>query len=109
MLAIILYLFRFVRLLGSGHQAVAVENLALRPQLAAYKRKGKRPVLRQWDRLFWVGLSNVWRGWRHTLIFVQPDTVVRWQRERFRRFWARLSRPKGFRRNPQIGPAEAIR
>jgi hypothetical protein len=35
MLAIILYLFRFVRLLGSGHQAVAVENLALRvPDLA---------------------------------------------------------------------------
>jgi hypothetical protein len=32
MLAIILYLFRFVRLLGSGHQAVAVENLALRLQ-----------------------------------------------------------------------------
>jgi hypothetical protein len=42
MLAIILYLFRFVRLLGSGHQAVAVENLALRLQLAAYKRKRRR-------------------------------------------------------------------
>jgi hypothetical protein len=95
MLAIILYLFRFVRLLGSGHQAVAVENLALRLQLAAYKRKRRRPILAQWDRWFWVGLSQVWSGWRHALIFVQPDTVVRWQRERFRRFWARLSRPKG--------------
>jgi hypothetical protein len=41
MLAIILYVFRFVRLLGSSHQAVAVENLALRLQLAAYKRKRK--------------------------------------------------------------------
>ena len=44
MLAIILCLFRFVRLLGSGHQAVAVENLALRLQLAAFKKKRKRPV-----------------------------------------------------------------
>jgi hypothetical protein len=44
MLAIILCLFRFVRLLGSGHQAVAVENLALRLQLAVYKRKRRRPV-----------------------------------------------------------------
>ena len=95
MLAIILCLFRFVRLLGSGHQAVAVENLALRQQLAVYKRKRKRPMLTQLDRLFWVGLSQVWTGWRHALVFVQPDTVVRWQRERFRRFWARLSRPKG--------------
>ncbi len=94
MLAIILYLLRFVRLLGSGHQAVAVENLALRLQLAAYKRKRRRPVLTQ----FWVGLSQVWSDWRHALIFVQPDTVVRWQRERFRRFWARLSRPKDPRR-----------
>jgi hypothetical protein len=88
MLAIILHLFRFVELLGSRHQAVAVENLALRLQLAAYKRKHRRPVVMQWDRLFWVGLSQVWSRWRRVLIFVQPDTVVRWQRERFRRFWA---------------------
>ena len=70
MLAIILCLFRFVRLLGSGHQAVAVENLALRLQLAVYKRKRRRPVLTQWDRLFWVGLSQVWSRWRHALVFV---------------------------------------
>jgi putative transposase len=55
MLAIILYLFRFVRLVGSGHQAVAVENLALRLQLVAFKRKRKRAVLTRLDRLFWVG------------------------------------------------------
>jgi hypothetical protein len=53
MRAIILCVSRFVRLLGSGHQAVAVENLALRLQLAAYKRKHKRPVLTQWDRMLW--------------------------------------------------------
>jgi hypothetical protein len=98
MLAIILCLFRFVRLLGSGHQAVAVENLALRLQLAAFKRKRKRPVVTQWDRLFWVGLSHVWSSWRNAMVFVQPDTIVRWQRERFRKFWARLSRPKCDRR-----------
>jgi hypothetical protein len=98
MLAVILCLFRFVRLLGSGHQTVVVENLALRRQLAAYKRKRRRPVLTQWDRLFWVGLSRVWGCWRDALVFVQPDTVVRWQRERFHRFWARLSQPKAGRR-----------
>lgn len=75
-----------------------MENLALRRQLAAYRRKRKRPVLTRLDRLFWIGLSQVWRDWRAALVFVQPDTVVRWQRERFRRFWTRLSRPKGRRR-----------
>jgi hypothetical protein len=33
-------------------------------------------MLTQLDRLFWVGLSQAWTGWRHALVFVQPDTVV---------------------------------
>jgi len=90
--ALLLSVIRFVRLLLSGHQAVAIENAALRLQLAAFRRKRKRPVLTWFDRLFWVGLSGVWRNWRWPLLYVQADTVVRWQRERFRKFWARLSR-----------------
>jgi len=90
--ALLLSVIRFVRLLLSGHQAVAIENAALRLQLAAFRRKRKRPVLTWFDRLFWVGLSGVWRNWRCPLLYVQADTVVRWQRERFRKFWARLSR-----------------
>jgi len=76
----------------------------LRLQLAAFKRKRKRPVLTQWDRLFWVGMSRLWSAWRDVVVFVQPDTVVRWQRERFRKFWARLSQAKrGRRGRPAIG------
>ncbi len=101
---IILCLFRFVRLLGRGHQAIVVENLALRLQLAAFKRKRKRPVLTQWDRLFWIGMSRPCSSWRDSVLFVQPDTVVRWQRERFRKFWARLSQAnRGRRGRPAIG------
>jgi len=102
MLAAILCLFRFVRLLGSGHQSVAIENLALRRQLAAYKRKRRGPLLTQWDRLFWVVLSQLWNNWRDSLVVVQPATVVRWQRERFRRFWARLSGRTGPRGRPAV-------
>ena len=97
MLTMILYLFRLLRLVGSGHQAVGIENLALRRQLAAYRRKRKRPLLTQLDRWFWIGLSYVWKNWRDALVFVQPDTVLRWQRDRFRGFWTRLSNPNGRR------------
>src|SRR6516225_4371928 len=38
-------------------------------------------------------------------MYVQADTVVRWQRERFRRFWARLSRRNRRRRGR---PATAV-
>ena len=95
---LILSVFRFLRLLLSGSQAVALENAALRLQLAAFRRSRKRPVSTTLDRVFWTTLCRVWHGWRGALIYVQPDTVVRWQRERFRRFWARLS--KSNRRRP---------
>ena len=89
---LVLSLFRLVRLLLSGHVAVAMENAALRVQLVAFQRKRKRPALTSFDRLFWVGLSLLWTGWRAPLVYVRADTVARWQRERFRRFWARRSR-----------------
>ena len=95
---LVLFLFRFARLLFSGHAAVAVEGAALRLQLAAFQRKRKRPVLTSFDRLFWVTLSLLWSGWRAPLVYVRADTVARWQRERFRRFWARLSKVN--RRHP---------
>ena len=54
-------------------------------QIAAFQRKRKRPLLTTLDRLFWVSLRSVWSDWRHPLLYVQPDTVVRWKRERFRK------------------------
>src|SRR4051794_33305707 len=98
MLALFLSVIRFLRLLFSGHQAVAIENAALRLQLAAFQRKRQRPVLKTFDRVFWITLRRFWSGWRGPLLYVQPDTIVRWHRERFRRFWARLSKPPRRRR-----------
>ena len=42
--ALVLFLSRFAQLLFSGHAAVAVENAALRLQLAAFQRERKLPV-----------------------------------------------------------------
>src|SRR4029077_16687216 len=107
--AFVLSVFRLARLLMSGHEAIAIENAALRLQLTAFRRKGTRPVLTILDRLFWVGLSRVWKDWRGPLFYVQPDTVVRWQRERFRKFWARLSKPRCRRRGRPATAAETRR
>src|SRR5260370_17261896 len=104
--ALVLSIFRFVRLLLSGHQAIAIENAALRLQLAAFQRKRKRPVLTTFDRVFWITLRRLWPGWRRPLFYVQADTVARWQRERFRRFWARLSKRHGRRRGPPVTSVE---
>jgi transposase InsO family protein len=102
MLVILLDLFQLIWLFGRGHHAVVLENLALRQQLVIYKRKKKRPRLVGRDRWFWIALSAVWKDWRRTLFVVHPDTVVRWQRERFRRYWAQRSKKSGRRGRPRI-------
>jgi hypothetical protein len=56
---LLLFVFRFVRLLLSGDQTVAIENAALRMQIAAFKRKRKRPLLTTLDRVFWITLRTL--------------------------------------------------
>jgi hypothetical protein len=61
MLGFLLDFIRLIWLFGNGHQAVVLENLALRQQLAIYKRKQRRPHLAGRDRWFWIALSVVWK------------------------------------------------
>jgi putative transposase len=85
MLTALMVLLRSIGLICCGHRAVALENLALRQQLAVLRRTGTRPHLRSTDRMFWMLLVKAWRDWRSALIVVQPDTVVRWHRQWLRR------------------------
>jgi putative transposase len=98
MITLLLHLVRLLPFLCGGSRQLVLENLALRQQLAVYKRTVTRPKLRLTDRLFWVWLARVWAGWRQPLVIVTPDTVRRWQRRRFREHWTALSgRPTGGR------------
>jgi hypothetical protein len=54
MLRALVLLLRSIGLLCCGHRAVALENLALRQQLATLTRTAKRAQLRRRDRLFWI-------------------------------------------------------
>jgi putative transposase len=97
MIILLLHLFRLLPVLCGSQCHLALENLALRQQLAVYKKTRRRPKLHPSDRLFWVSLSRVWAEWRQALIIVTPDTVLRWHRRRFRDYWTKLSR------RPQVG------
>ena len=61
-----------------------LEIVALRHQLALYRRSDRRPPIRPSDRIFWTWLARHWSHWREVLVFVQPTTVIAWQRKRFR-------------------------
>jgi hypothetical protein len=74
-----------------SHDSLRLENMALRHQLAVYQQTVKRPKLHPSDRLFWSWLSCLWPGWQQALEFVQPRTVITWQKKRFRDYWRHLS------------------
>jgi len=81
-----------ILLIGSRH-ALLLSNVAMRQQLAVYKRRQARPFLKDRDRLFWSLLSRIWRDWKSVLVVVQPETVLRWQKKRFRDYWRKKSKP----------------
>jgi transposase InsO family protein len=74
-----------------SRHTMQLEILALRHQLAVYQNSVKRPQLQSADRFFWAWLARLWSGWQQVLEFVQPRTVITWQKKRFRDYWRRLS------------------
>ena len=80
-----------------SQRELALENLALRQQLAILKRKTKRPKLNKADRAFWVALCRLWPDWQNALILVKPETVIGWHRKGFKLYWTWKSRNRGGR------------
>jgi putative transposase len=88
-----LSIVRSVLALFRSRQDQALVELALRQQLAVYARRHRRPRLSPLDRAFWIALVRLWPRWKKALVIVKPDTVVRWHREGFRRYWRWISTP----------------
>jgi putative transposase len=92
MLPIVHALVGFMVGLCRSRIGLQLENVALRHQLALYRRSIRRPPIRPSDRILWAWFARHWSRWREVLVFVQPATVLAWQRRRFRGHWAQLSR-----------------
>ena len=82
----------WLRRFGASRSCLLIENFALRQQLAVLTAKRPRPRMRVADRVFWLGLRRFWPQWKEALVIIQPDTVVRWHREGFRKYWTWKSR-----------------
>src|SRR5215510_9355935 len=91
---------RRLALVLRAHRTLVLENVAVRQQLAAMQRVLKRVPLHTRDRLFGIALAQGWRNWRTALVFVHPDTVVRWHRNWLRGRWTRRSKRRSDGRPP---------
>jgi putative transposase len=96
----------YVRAFFVSRHKLAREAVALRQQLAVFKRREPRPKLHRVDRLFWIALRHLWPGWAEVLIVVKPETVMSWHRAGFRLFWRLRSR---FRRPGRPKISQEIR
>ena len=94
MRGLVYLLFGSLRRSFRSRSKLVLENLALRQQLAMYRRP---PQVRDADRLFWSTLARIWTDWPSALLVIRPETVVRWHRAGFRRYWRWRSRRGGGR------------
>src|SRR5438067_1655986 len=109
MLDFVLAVLAGLRAFFRSRADLALEILALRRQVAVFKRKRPRPSLNSSDRLFWALLRRVWSGWKSVLIVVKPDTVVGWHRAGFRCLASEMSQAaratSGHHRDPRTDRA----
>jgi transposase InsO family protein len=94
----------FLTLLASPFKSksrLEAENMALRHQLIILRRKVRGRVhLTNGDRLFFVQLYRWFPSVLNTITIIRPETLVRWHRAGFRRYWRWKSQFLGGR--PQI-------
>jgi hypothetical protein len=90
----------FLRLLASPFKATSrleAENATLRHQLIVLQRKVCRAELTNADRLFFILLYRWFPSILKAITIVRPETLVRWHRAGFRRYWRWKSRNLGGR------------
>ena len=87
-------LLRLVPALAAERTRLALENFALRQQLAVVRRSVERPRLNDGDRLFWTMACEFPENRKEHLVTVKPETVIRWHRQGFRYYWRWRSRTK---------------
>jgi hypothetical protein len=80
---------------------------ALRQQFTTDTEKGLKAQITAADRPFWVSLSQVWSGWRETLVIVQLNTVARRHCKGFRFYWRSISK-RGPGRPPIPAEGQAL-
>jgi len=68
---------------------LVLENAVLRHQVNVVRRRSKRPKLHFVDRLKLLLGARWLPSRRRAIVLVQLETVLRWHRAGFRRFWRR--------------------
>jgi transposase InsO family protein len=103
MIALLCFLVTLFALPLKSRSRLEAENAALRYQLIVLRRKVPGRVrVTNGDRLVFIQLYRWFPSVLKVITVIRPETLLRWHRAGFRRYWCWKSRPFGGR--PQINP-----
>ena len=109
MLAILHKLWMFIADVFKPRWGLQAENLFLRHQLSiALRHAPPRFRLRSSDRVLLVWMTRLWPSLLGVARVVQPETILRWHRAGFRRYWRWKSRKRAGRPKIDRGLRELI-
>jgi hypothetical protein len=98
MIALLCFVLTLLASLFKSKSRLEAENAALRRQLIVLRRKVRgRVQLTNGDRLFLVQLYRWFPSVLKAITIIRPETLVRWHRAGFRRYWRWKSRLLGGR------------
>ena len=91
-------LLQFIRNIFKSKIQLQVENIYLRKQLEILSRTNNRVSIKKSDRILFVLAKRFLQTWKEELVVVQPETLIKWHRERFKIFWRKKSKRGGGRK-----------
>jgi hypothetical protein len=98
MIALICFIWSVLTAPFKSKSRLALENAALRHQVVVLQRKVRgRIEFTNGDRLFFILLYRWCPSVLKAMVIIRPETVVRWHRDGFRRYWRWKSRGRGGR------------
>jgi hypothetical protein len=104
MIALLLLLLNLLGMPFKSKSCLAAENAALRQQVIVLQRKiHGRVEFTDHERLFFIQLYRWFPSVLNAIKIIRPETLVRWHRAGFRRYWRWKSRNVGGR--PRIDAA----
>ena len=98
MVSRLLFLLNLLGLPFKSKSCLAAENAALRQQVIVLQRKIRgRVEFTDHERLFFIQLYRWFPSVLNAIKIIRPETLVRWHRAGFRRYWRWKSRNLGGR------------
>ncbi|MFH2092214.1 MAG: hypothetical protein ABIJ31_07615 [Pseudomonadota bacterium] len=95
--------FSIIQFLFKSKNNLVLETIELRQQLIIYQtKKEDSKNITDLSRSLLVALKRAWPKWMDSLIIVKPETVVHWQRRRFKKYWTEKSAKKNKPGRPSI-------